>query len=121
MRQTLAAKILSEKMGLPVRASEFVAVPVDLVLMHDGTGSLTVRQLDAMGLAGVRHPGRTLVFLHHGLPRPRRELSNDHVFLREFAGRTGCRVHEGGSGTCHTQTGAEPFTDRVQWLTDFPT
>ncbi|MEW6399140.1 MAG: 3-isopropylmalate dehydratase large subunit [Bacillota bacterium] len=101
MGQTLAEKILSEKVGRSLRAGEFAVVPVDVVLMHDGTGPLAVRQLGAMGLAGPRRPDRTLVFLDHGLPSPRKELSNDHVFLREFARRAGCGFYDCGSGICH--------------------
>ncbi|MDI6894896.1 MAG: 3-isopropylmalate dehydratase large subunit [Bacillota bacterium] len=101
MGQTLAEKILSEKVGRSLRAGEFGVVPVDVVLMHDGTGPLAVRQLGAMGLAGPRQPDRTLVFLDHGLPSPRKELSNDHVFLRDFARRAGCGLYDCGSGICH--------------------
>jgi len=107
MGQTLAEKILSQKAGRSLRAGEFAVVPVDLVLMHDGTGPLAVRQLRAMGLTGPRRPESTLVFLDHGLPSPRKELSNDHVFLREFARVTGCRLHDCGSGICHQVTAEE--------------
>lgn len=101
MAQTLVEKILSEKVGRPVRAGEFVVVPVDLVLMHDGTGCLAVRQLEALGRAAPRYPDRTVLVLDHGLPSPRKELSNDHVFLREFARRSGSRLHDCGHGVCH--------------------
>jgi 3-isopropylmalate/(R)-2-methylmalate dehydratase large subunit len=76
-------------------------VSVDLCFLHDGTGPLAVKQFEAMGLDELADPGRTVVFLDHGLPSPRRELANDHVLLREFARRTGCRLSDCGAGICH--------------------
>ncbi|MEW6547580.1 MAG: 3-isopropylmalate dehydratase large subunit [Bacillota bacterium] len=104
MPRTLAEKILGDRVGRPVRAGEFAVVPVDLVLMHDGTGPLAVRQFEALGMAGLHRPEKTLVFLDHGLPSPRKELSNDHAFLRRFARSAGCRLHDCGYGICHQVT-----------------
>ncbi len=104
LQQTLSEKILSGKIGRPARAGEFVVAPVDLVLMHDGTGPLAVAQFEAMGLGELADPGCTLVFLDHGLPSPRRELSNDHVLLREFADEMGCHLSDCGAGICHQLT-----------------
>ena len=101
MALTLAEKIMSQRAGRPVRSGEFVVLPVDLVMMHDGTGPLTIRQLAAMGFEGPRDPQKVVLCIDHGFPSPRKELSNDHLLLREFAQRTGVRFHEGGSGVCH--------------------
>ena len=101
MGQTLAEKLLSAHAGGSVRAGEFVLARVDWTLMQDGTGPLTVRQFQALGRDALAFPERTHVFLDHAAPSPRRELSNDHVFLREFCRRYGAVLHEVGEGVCH--------------------
>lgn len=104
MGLTLAEKILSARAGKALRAGDFAVIPVDYALLHDGTGPLAVRQLEAMGFEGPQRPDKTLIYLDHGLPSPRKELSNDHKFLREFAQRTEARLHDCGSGICHQVT-----------------
>jgi 3-isopropylmalate/(R)-2-methylmalate dehydratase large subunit len=39
--------------------------------------------------------------MDHAAPSPNANLSNDHIFLREFAGQTGCAVSGPGEGVCH--------------------
>ena len=102
MGKTLAEKILSEHAGHDVKAGEFAVVAVDFTYVQDGTGPLTVRQLDAMGIEGVFDREKCAVFLDHASPSPRQELSNDHKFLRAFCERTGAILSEIGGGISHT-------------------
>jgi len=101
MDQTLAEKLLSSHAGRPVKAGEFVLARVDWMLMQDGTGPLTVRQFHALEKDALALPERTHVFLDHAAPSPRRELSNDHLFLREFCRTYRAILHEVGEGVCH--------------------
>lgn len=101
MGKTLSEKILSEHAGHDVKAGEFAVVAVDLAYVQDGTGPLAVRQFRAMGFSEAHDPARKVIFLDHASPSPRRELSNDHMLLREFAAETGVRLSEVGSGICH--------------------
>ncbi len=102
MGQTLAEKILSRKVGREVHAGETIVSAVDVVFVQDGTGPLTIRQLEELGLEGWVRPGiKVAFFLDHAAPSPRRELSNDHLLLRRFAPRIGARVFEVGEGVCH--------------------
>lgn len=101
MGMTLAEKILSEHAGRDVRPGEIVVVNTDLVYAQDGTGPLAVRKIREMGFEKVFNPRKTIFFLDHAAPSPRFELSNDHNFLREFAGKTGCQVSEVGYGISH--------------------
>ena len=98
---TLAEKILSAKVGRDVRAGEIVISPVDLAYVQDGTGPLTFRQMEKMGIARAVDPKRAVVFIDHAAPPPRKELAQDHVYLREFAARTGMVLHDIGDGVCH--------------------
>ncbi|MFH0965363.1 MAG: 3-isopropylmalate dehydratase large subunit [Planctomycetota bacterium] len=101
MGKTLAEKILSAHAGRDVKPNEFTTLCVDLAYVQDGTGPLTVRQMDKMGLTKLSRPERTIVFLDHASPSPRCELSNDHKFLREFCRRTGAILSDVGNGISH--------------------
>ncbi len=102
MGKTLAEKILGEHAGHEVSAGEFVIVRVDFAYVQDGTGPLTVRQLDAMGIEKLHDPSHCAVFLDHASPSPRLELSNDHKFLRAFCDRTEAILSDIGNGISHT-------------------
>ncbi|NLV92024.1 MAG: 3-isopropylmalate dehydratase large subunit [Firmicutes bacterium] len=101
MGQTLAEKILSRRSGRHLRAGDLAVVNVDLTITQDGTGPLAVRQLEKMGLVQAACPERTILFIDHAAPSPRRELSNDHILLREFAAKTGAVLSDVGAGVCH--------------------
>lgn len=113
MGQTIAEKIFSSHADKTVRAGEIVVAEVDVALIQDGTGPLAVRQMRAMGFDKPRRPERTLVFLDHALPSPRRELATDHVFLRDFARTSGAVIREHGYGICH-QIVAEDWAEPGQ-------
>jgi len=99
--QTIAEKILSEKAGKPIVAGEIAIVSVDVALAQDGTGPLAIRQIKEMGLKTLAHPERTVFFIDHAAPSPRRELSNDHSLIRSFCKEMGCNVSEINEGVCH--------------------
>jgi len=108
MGLTLAEKILSEHADREVRKGEIAVVKVDLAYTQDGTGPLAVRKIQEMGFEKVFNPRRTIFFFDHASPSPRFELSNDHVFLRDFAKKTGIQVSEVGLGISH-QVAAENY------------
>jgi len=108
MGMTLAEKILSEHVGKEIRAGEIAVVKVDLAYTQDGTGPLAVRKIQEMGFDKVYNPQRTIFFFDHASPSPRFELSNDHVFLRDFAQKTGSQVSDVGFGISH-QVVAESY------------
>jgi 3-isopropylmalate/(R)-2-methylmalate dehydratase large subunit len=110
MGMTLAEKILSEHAGKEVRAGEIAVVKVDLTYTQDGTGPLAVRKIQEMGFEKVYNPQRTIFFFDHAAPSPKFELSNDHVFLRDFAQKTGIQVSDVGFGISH-QVVAERFVE----------
>ena len=74
---------------------------VDLVFVQDTTGPLTVRQFLDSGIKKVSNPQKTILFIDHAAPSPLSALSNDHIFLRQFAAQTGVKLSEAGEGVCH--------------------
>lgn len=101
MGKTLAEKIIGEHSKREVRAGDFAVAKVDVCLVHDGTGPLAVRQLQKINLEKAYNPKRTVLFIDHAVPSPRKELSNDHITLREFARKTGACLSDIGDGICH--------------------
>jgi 3-isopropylmalate/(R)-2-methylmalate dehydratase large subunit len=100
MGKTLAEKILSEKSSQDAHAGDIVIACVDVAAFQDGTGPLGVRQLQKMRLEKVRAP-KSILFIDHAAPSPRKELSNDHMLLREFSRKTGAILSDVGEGVIH--------------------
>jgi 3-isopropylmalate/(R)-2-methylmalate dehydratase large subunit len=100
MGKTLAEKILSEKSGTDARAGDIVIAKVDLAFAQDTTGPLTVRTFKSSGMS-LANPERTLLFIDHAAPSPSANLSNDHIFLRDFSRDSRCVLSEEGDGICH--------------------
>ncbi len=101
MGQTLSEKIISAHCGRVVKSGELVIAEVDAALVQDGTGPLSVSELERAGFVQAAHPDRTVIFLDHASPSPRKELSNAHNILRDFSAKTGVIVSEIGDGVCH--------------------
>ena len=108
MGQTVVEKVISRASGHPVHAGDITIAKVDLAYVQDGTGPLTFRVMEEMGLAKAANPSRSVVFIDHSSPPPRRELATDHVYLREFASKTGMILSDVGEGVCH-QVAFEKF------------
>ena len=101
MGQTLAEKIISEHAGRDVRAGELVIANVDVCAVQDGTGPLTVQEFKKLGKKVLNNPQRTVLFIDHASPSPKKELSEMHKTLRSFAKDYGAVLSEVGSGVCH--------------------
>lgn len=100
MGKTLAEKILSQKSQADTRAGDIVVTRVDLAFVQDTTGPLTVSEFES-NFNSLASRERTVLFLDHAAPSPNLQLSADHVLLRRFAQKTGCRLYDVGQGVCH--------------------
>ena len=101
MGKTLVEKIISEHAGKDVHAGELVISKVDVAAVQDGTGPLTVQEFKKLGLPSLKNPERSILFIDHAAPSPRKELSNSHIVLREFAKEYGAVLSDVGAGVCH--------------------
>lgn len=101
MDKTISEKIISEHAGREVYAGDIAVVDVDVVMAQDGTGPLTVSQLKKMGFEKVKNPSKSIFFIDHAAPSPRKELSNSHVVLRQYAENAGMVLSDVGKGVCH--------------------
>lgn len=101
MGMTLAEKIISEHAGKDVHAGELVIANVDVAAVQDGTGPLTVQEFKKLGISKLKNPERSILFIDHASPSPRKELSNTHTVLREFSKDYGAVLSDVGAGVCH--------------------
>lgn len=101
MGQTIAEKIISKHAGYDVKAGELCIANVDVAAVQDGTGPLMVQEFKKLGKEKPKNPERCILFIDHASPSPRKELSNTHKILREFAKETGAILSESGCGVCH--------------------
>lgn len=108
--QTIAEKILSEKSGTDTEAGDIVISDVDYVIAQDGTGPLVISQWEKLGTGVIANPKKTIFFIDHAAPSPRRELSNAHKIIRAFSEKTGVKVSDISFGISH-QRMAEDYTE----------
>ncbi len=101
MASTLAEKIIGAHVGRDVKPGEIVVTGVDVCALQDGTGPLAIDQLEEFGLVRAHNPEKTVLFIDHAAPSPRKELSNAHMSLRAFAAATGAVLSEINEGVCH--------------------
>lgn len=101
MGLTLVEKIISEHAGKTVHAGELVISKVDVTAVQDGTGPLTVQEFKKLGKDKLFNPERTILFIDHASPSPRKELSNTHMVLRDFHKEYGAVLSDTGAGVCH--------------------
>lgn len=101
MGLTLVEKILSEHAGREVHADELIISKVDVCAVQDGTGPLTVQEFKKLGKDKLNNPDRTILFIDHASPSPRKELSNTHMVLRDFSKEYGAVLSDIGEGVCH--------------------
>ncbi|MHB8841698.1 MAG: 3-isopropylmalate dehydratase large subunit [Candidatus Aquicultor sp.] len=101
MSKTIVEKILSEHSGADAYAGDIVVAEIDAALVQDGTGPLAVQHLQKLGMEQAAKPERTVLFIDHAAPSPRKELSNAHKMLRDFANKTGAILSDVNEGVCH--------------------
>lgn len=98
--QTLAQKILSSHAGHNVEFNELTIASVDVCATQDGTGPLAIKEFKKLNKK-LNNPERTILFIDHAAPSPRKELSDAHKIIREFAAEYGAVLSDIGCGVCH--------------------
>jgi len=100
MGKTIAEKILSEKSSKDAYAGDIVIAKLDQIALQDGTAPLAIRQLMNLNVK-IKAAHITHFFVDHASPSPRKELSNDQKFIREFAEKIGADFNMPGEGIIH--------------------
>jgi 3-isopropylmalate/(R)-2-methylmalate dehydratase large subunit len=100
MGLTLAEKILSKKIGNTVSAGEFIVVNIDLIMAHDGTAPMAIKQLESLNQT-IFDPKKIILVLDHATPSPKDTVSNIHKLMRDFAQKNSIKLFDVGCGVCH--------------------
>ena len=100
LHQRLAQKIISKHANKDVVPNELVIAHVDVAAVQDGTGPLTIQEFKKLNKEKLANPKRTILFIDHAAPSPRKELSNTHLTIREFAKEYGAELSDIGEGVC---------------------
>jgi 3-isopropylmalate dehydratase large subunit len=98
MGMTLAEKLLAGASGKKeVSAGDHVIAKVDVSMAPEGTGPLAIKQLLKL-TDKPANPSRTIFFIDHTAPSPSKQTANAHIYLRNFAKKTGSNLSEVGEG-----------------------
>ncbi len=100
--KTMAEKILSRASGEDAEAGDLVIAEVDVAMVHDITGPITVQRLEEMGVDRVWDPSRIVVLFDHQVPADSVEAAENHKMMREFVREQGIEhFYDVREGICH--------------------
>ncbi len=99
--QNLTRKILtSHLVGGELVVGDEIRLKVDQALLHDGTATLTMLALEAIGLDRIRVP-LACQYIDHNLMQADYKNGDDHLFLQSAAQRFGMYFSRAGNGISH--------------------
>ncbi|MGC8936981.1 MAG: 3-isopropylmalate dehydratase large subunit [Candidatus Methanomethylicaceae archaeon] len=103
MGMTIAEKILAKASGKDsVEPGEYVIGKIDLAMVHDLTGPLTLNVLKEVGYDKPWDPEKVVVILDHQVPANSTVTAILQKQLREYAKKYCVKFHDvGRQGVCH--------------------
>lgn len=103
MGMTIAEKILARASGKSkVEPGEYVIGKIDLAMVHDLTGPLTLNVLKEVGYDRPWDREKIVIILDHQVPANSTVTASLHQQLREYANKYGIKFHDvGRQGVCH--------------------
>ena len=102
MGLTVAQKILGAKAGqISPKPGEILDVPVDLALIHDNNGPITITEFSRLPAARVWDPDRVWFVLDHHSPAASFRAAEHYQQLRLFAKQHGAHIFPVGRGIMH--------------------
>lgn len=103
MPSTAVEKIIGAHAGRRVAAGDLVRADIDLIMATDGNAPLAIELLrrefdaDAASIDG----SRIILVIDHCAPAPNSGAANMQALMREFAGASGARLYDAGTGISH--------------------
>jgi 3-isopropylmalate/(R)-2-methylmalate dehydratase large subunit len=100
---TVTEKILARASGRKeVSPGEIVEAKIDIAMVHDLTGPLTVESFRRLGAERVWDPRRVVIVFDHQTPANSIDAAMNHLLLREFAREQGIKnFYDVFEGICH--------------------
>ncbi|HOD29260.1 MAG TPA: 3-isopropylmalate dehydratase large subunit [Syntrophales bacterium] len=97
----MAEKMFSRCLGSEVKAGNYVVVPVDKAMCHEGFLLSSIKLMTA-GIEKIWDPGRVVVILDHYVPSPNVGMAEGHAQIRKMVEKYGVSNFYGErEGICH--------------------
>lgn len=96
----LTQDILSKKIGKKVIEDKIYEIGVDLIMMHDGSSVLAIKNFLKLQRE-VFNSEKVVIVFDHYCPANNIENANYHNFVREFARKNKIKLYDCGEGVCH--------------------
>jgi len=101
MGQTMAEKVFSCRTGGDVRAGDYVVVPVNMAMCHEGF-LMSSAKLIANGITRIWDPEKVVVIMDHYVPSPNIGMAEGHAQIRKMVQQFGITHFYGErEGICH--------------------
>ncbi len=97
-------KILARAVGKPkVAPNEIIEAKIDMAMMHDLTGPLTIHSFKKIGVQKVWDPDRIVTIIDHLVPASTIRAASLHKTIRKFVEEQGIKnfYDVGSGGICH--------------------
>lgn len=101
MKQTVAEKIFSRKVGHQVKAGDIVTARVNSCLTNDASGPLMIDYFHKMQANRVAHPDQVAIIIDHYVPCPNSRVAALQQSLFDFHNQYGVQLVDAGEGIAH--------------------
>ncbi|AWX33031.1 homoaconitase large subunit [Methanosphaera sp. BMS] len=103
MSMTMSEKILAKASGNEkVEAGDIIMADIDVAMVHDLTGPLTLQSLEQINTDKVWNPDKIVIPFDHQVPADSLDAAKNHQIMREFVKEQGIKnFYDVYEGVCH--------------------
>lgn len=103
MSMTISEKILASKCGkAEISAGDIIIADIDIAMVHDLTGPLTIEAFNKMNKEHVWDPEKIVIPMDHQSPADSIESAENHKIMRKFKEEEGIEnFYDINNGVCH--------------------
>ena len=100
---TMSEKILANSSNKSsVEAGDIVIADIDIAMMHDLTGSLSIKAFTEIGKESVWDSSKIVIPFDHQVPADSIDSAQNHILMREFARKQNIEhFYDVNAGVCH--------------------
>lgn len=100
---TISEKILASKCGkAEISAGDIIIADIDIAMVHDLTGPLTIEAFNKMNKEHVWDPEKIVIPMDHQSPADSIESAENHKIMRKFKEEEGIEnFYDINNGVCH--------------------
>lgn len=100
---TMSEKILAKASGNDkVEAGDIIMADIDVAMVHDLTGPLTLQSLEQINTDKVWNPDKIVIPFDHQVPADSLDAAKNHQIMREFVKEQGIKnFYDVYEGVCH--------------------